>query len=431
VELKIRLKKDYTNYLLSIIIPITITAISIPLFKNILGAEKYGFFSITFNILLLVAATLTGWISQSVVRLYPISNDKYSFTKKTFIIAAITIAGFSIPVIFSFLLYQNDWIMSILFCIALFSVVFQFVALPLSQAAFLSKKNIYSELLRTISYITVACLLLYWLPFNYMYSLFTAIIISYLLSAIYLSKQIRDSILNTPAVIGLKPEKENSLASRFFKYGAPLSLWFIFAYLLTISDKLFILKNSGAEIQGNYQAMFDLLNKGITIFISPVAISLMPLLSASARQAEYSKFKKLLFLILSIEVVVMFLVCILYWCFGAAILFKLIHIPNTREYKLMGLFIIAGSFLWQMAIVAHKIHEIGFKSLRMLAMVIIAFAFQLCFYLLNQKNHFPLIYPLGYALSALLYLILVSVENFKPAAGYIYNKFRNKNKLLQ
>lgn len=430
MELKVRLKKDYSNYLLSIIIPVLITAVSIPLFKNILGAEKYGFFSITFNIVLLSAATITGWISQSIVRLYPVSEHKYLFAKKTFYIAAVTLGLFSLPVTVAFWLYKRDLIMAILFCITLFAVSFQFIALPLSQAAFLSKKNIFSELIRTLSYIIIALSLLLFFPLHYMYMLFIAIIVSYTLSAIYLTKQTREAILTTTVVKEFKPENTTTLSATFLKYGAPLSLWFVFAYLLTICDKLFILKNAGAVVQGNYQAMFDLLNKSITIFVSPVAISLMPLLSASVKNGEHNKFKKLLFRILLIEAGVMIFACVLYWWFGADILFKLIHTPNTAEYKNMGLFIIAGSFLWQMAMVAHKTYELGFKSLQMLGMVIAAFAFQLVFYLFYNDSHNPLIYPVGYALSALLYLVLVTIKNFKPLAGYVHRKFSNSNYFL-
>ena len=417
MDLISRFKKDYFNYLISIIIPALINAVSIPLFKRILGAEGYGYFSITFNTVLLCSALLTGWITQSIIRYFATSTNKQSFINKSLLLSLITQSIFFLPVFGVAYYLKSDWILSFFFAFTLFITSMQFSVLAIGQAAFLSKKNIYSELIRTISYITIALVLLTITGTNYMYSLFTAIFISYLLSFIYLFIQ-SNKLISQDKTVDLFPSQLGPVFKSFMFYGGPLSLWFVFMYLISIIDKYFMLKSYGPVSQGNYQAMFDFLSKSIVVLISPVLISLLPILTAAYQQGQKAEIKRLLSIIIGFEIVGLIVAAVLYWWFGADILFSLIKIPNTKEYKLMGLIIITGTFIWQMAMVVHKQQELKFKSGYLLGMITIAFAMQLLLYLIFNKNNNQLVYPLGFVVSALVYLFLVSLGLIKSFFKY-------------
>ncbi len=170
---------------------------------------------------------------------------------------------------------SHDFFLAVLCSLVLFVTCIQFSILPIIQSSFLSKKVILSELIRVLTYITCAVLLLKISGFSYLYSLFFSVIASYTFSLLYLIKQ---------AITFFETQKHTSnviisqkkIFKSFFKYGAPLSMWLVFAYLLSYVDKLFMLKNLGGEAQGNYQAIFDLLSKGIIIIISPIVRSLFP-----------------------------------------------------------------------------------------------------------------------------------------------------------
>ncbi len=164
----------------------------------------------------------------------------------------------------------------------------------------------------------------------------------------------------------------------------------------------------GANEQGNYQAMFDLLSKSIMLLCSPVVISLFPLVSEAYQSNKMQEIKKLLSRIIVIELAVLAATLIAYWWFGSAIVSSLIKVPDTTEFKLMGEIIIAGTFLWQIGIVVHKYYEMKFKNTELLIMVVIAFVVQLGFYLIFRNNTYRLLYPAGYVLAAATYLILVS-----------------------
>ena len=164
----------------------------------------------------------------------------------------------------------------------------------------------------------------------------------------------------------------------------------------------------GASEQGNYQALFDLLYRSIMLVCSPVVISLFPRITKAYHANKGKDIKKLLSRIVVIELAALFTALILYWLFGSAILPTLVKIPDTTEYKLMGEITIAGAFMWQMGILIHKYYEMKFKNVQLLVMITLAFISQLIFYWLFSKNSNRLLFPTGFALAALVYLILVS-----------------------
>jgi len=422
MSLFLRFKKDYFNYLISIILPAFITSISVPVFKHLLGADGYGNFSIYFNAALLCTAITTGWITHSIYRFYPTSNNKRLFAKMALSIATFTQLVCFLPILFFIWYQKNDLILGGLICIAIYNISIQFLYMAISQSSFLSKKTIYSETIRSVSYIIIAVVLISITPSHYLPILFFAVIVSYFLSIYYLQWQTKKYFATQTEVA---PNELNFklLINKFYKYGAPLSLWFVFAYLLSYIDKILILDNLGPMVQGNYQAIFDLLSKGITVIITPVLISMFPLLTEAYEKGEVVAIKNLLKKIILIEILGFLVVAIGYWWFGAFLLFKLLDVPNNFTFKLTGLIIIAGTFIWQIALVMHKKYELNLRSRFLLGRIILAFIAQILFYMIFRKSDSILLYPTGFLLSAVVYFFLVSITHiqgfFKP---YFFKK---------
>lgn len=407
MDLFSRFKKDYFNYLLSVILPALIMGLSIPVLKHLLGAKGYGSFAIWFNGVLLFAAILSGWIYLSILRFFTASKNKNLFTHNALRITFITQFIIAMPVFLLVWYLKSDSLFALLFVLALFIICLQFPVLAVSQSGFLSKKNIYSETIRAVSYIGCALLLLLYSGVHYLYALFIAVILSYLLSVLYMYNQIQRHVNiekgeNTPAT------GPRQLAKSFMQYGAPLSFWFVFAYMTSYIDKLFIIKNFGLEAQGNYQAIFDLLSKTLVVVVSPVATSLFPLLTLAYSKGEITEIRKLLKKIIFFELAGFVLVSVLYWWFGASIVLDILKIEHTVTYKWMGFLVIAGTFVWLIAVVVHKRFELQLQSFFLLRMVAMAFLIQLGIYFIFQKSHSLLLYPMGYFISGLLYLLLVS-----------------------
>jgi O-antigen/teichoic acid export membrane protein len=424
MDLFLKFKKDYFNYLISIILPALISGLSIPVFKHLLGSKGYGIFSIWFNAVLIITVILSGWIFQSILRFYPGSPNKYSFCRHALILSFKTQLVFFIPLFLIAYYINKDFLLSLVCCFTLLIISLQFTILPVIQSGFLSKKIILSETIRILSYVVIATLFLKFSGIKYLYSLFFAVIISYSFSFFYLLRQAilffgrKKTITNNT--------DNNDLFNSFFKYGAPLSLWFVISYLLSYVDKLFMNKYLGAEIQGNYQAIFDLLSKSITLIISPILTSIYPILTTAYEKGENFKIRRLIKKVIIYELVSFFIISILYWWFGADLLFFILKIPKTDMFKLTGIIVIAGTFIWQIAILIQKRFELKLKSLFLLAMVAIAFSAQIICYSLFSKNNNQLLYPLGFLLSAIIYLFLIS---FTDVIAYA-KSLKSKQKLF-
>ncbi len=426
MSLFLRFKKDYFNYLISIILPAFIAGISIPVFKHLLGAQGYGSFSIYYNAVLICNAITTTWITQSIYRFYPSNNNKELFARLSIALSCLTQVICFVPVlVFSWYL-KNTLVFGILLCAAIFTISLQFLYMAIAQSSFLSRKTIYSETIRAVTYILIAVTLLLFTHYNYLYVLFIAVIVSFALSIVYLRRQ--------TSVFFLQIEKDPvdpiaelslmKLARRFFNYGAPLSMWIVFAYLLSYVDKILILKNLGPEAQGNYQAIFDLLSRGITVLISPIIISLFPLLAMAYEKREIIEIRQLVKKIILFELAGFALATILYWWFGANLLFLILKIPNTDTYRVMGFLVIAGTFVWQLAIVAHERYVLKLKSVFLLAMIVTAFLTQLIFYWIFRKSGNPLLYPAGYLFSAFMYLLLVSYSQITVVVKSLFVPYK-------
>jgi O-antigen/teichoic acid export membrane protein len=283
----------------------------------------------------------------------------------------------------------------------------QFSVLPIIQSSFLSRKIISSETIRICTYVGLAIILLKVTGISYLYSLFIAVFISYFFSLIFLIRQAL-IFFKKQALSRNKKEECTPLFKSFFNYGAPLSLWFVFSYLTSYVDKLFMFKYAGAEVQGNYQAIFDLLYRGITLIVSPMVTSLFPLLTVAYVNGDRTEIRKFLKRLISYELTGFAVVSILYWWFGADLLLYVLKTPKTETFKMIGFIVICGTFIWQFAILIQKRFELQLKSLFLFLMMLIAFSLQVVFYLIFRNSHIELLYPLGFLLSSVVYLFLIS-----------------------
>ena len=411
MSLYLRFRKDYLNYLNSIIIPALITALTIPVLKRMLGSGEYGFFANHYNGLLILTAISSGWVSQSIIRFFSGTDNKLELAQKSLMYVIIVQLVLFIPVSIWFGWMQQDWILCFLLCATLMASGIQSYHMALAQSGFMSKKTIYSETIRTLTYILGAVFLVRYTTLKPVYALFISVFFSFLFSTLYLRKKIMISLVDSSIESKSEHGFSNEIFKPFLKYGIPLSLWFAFANLLTYFDKIIIRVQFGPEIQGNYQSMFDLLSRGFTMLISPVLISLMPLLTVAYKEQQYGEIRSLLKKILFFQIAGFLIAVICYWWFGAAWLMAILKVPDTMTYRKMGFIILCGTFIWQIAMVVHKYYELRMKSHYLLFMVVAAFGLQLLFFQSIKHIQDPVWYSMGYLCSSSFYLVMVSFKH--------------------
>lgn len=409
MELFTKFKKDYFNYLISIIIPAFISGISIPLFKHLLGPEGYGNFALWFNAILILTAVLTGWITQSIIRIYPAYPQHRLFSEFSLSLTLRTQFIFNIPLLIVAWWISNDWLLAILCSLTLLVCSLQFTILPIIQSAFLSKKIIYSELMRILIYVGGSALLISFTRMYYLYCLFLSILVSYLVSFIYLVVQRNKYLIREE----IPPINKNELTKKFISYGTPLSIWFVFTYLMGYVDKLFTIHLFGATAQGNYQALFDFINKSLILLISPIITSLFPLLTSAYENANRKDIRALLKKIFLLEFAGFLVTSVLYWIFGADLLLFILKTPNNSINKWMGFLIICSTFIWQFSVLVQKKYELQMQTKRLLFLAGSSLLLQVIFYYLFQQTSNKLIAPFGYLIAGIFYMIMVSFPILK------------------
>ena len=422
-------KKDYFNYLLSILLPALITAITIPFLKRYLGATIYGQFSLHYNAALIFTTITTAWMNQSISRFYGVSENKQLFMQMTLRLSVIFQALVFIPAFFIAWSITHDWLLSILMCFSVMTMGLQSSLMVKAQAALLSSKTIYSETIRTGGYFLFSWALLSLTYINAIHALFLASSIAFGFSGIFLYTTIkfRLSLQQEHRIV-----KENAQLSyrqllvQFFRYGFPLTLWFVVVYMFSYIDKIIMLNKAGGELQGNYQAMFDLLSKGFTLVISPVLISLMPLLSVAYKEGKHFEIKSLLKKIILMELAGFVFVAILYYSFGAKCLLMILDIPRSSLMETIGFLIISGTLIWQIAMVINKKYELKLQSSFLLLFACITLIAQLLYFYFMFAQLTAIGVVSGYLLSSALYLLLVAIPWSKLQSGTSSNHINNR-----
>lgn len=411
MNLSQKFKRDYINYFLSISLPAIITAVSIPLLKNYLGAVAYGEFSLLYNGLLIYTTISTAWINQSASRFNVDFKDKLKFINGTLRITAFFLSVMMFPAFFIAWKITADVILALLVLLSFLSIGMQFTLMVNAQSNFLSSKTIVSETVRTGINFILAWTLLIFFDIKEIYCLFISAFLAFGISSRYLYVKLQDNFQNVILTENTTPPEKfefKKTASKFFAYGFPLSIWFVIVYLFSYIDKVLMLEKMGGEVQGNYQAIFDLLSRGLTLIISPVLITLMPLLSVAHAENKSAEINKLLKKIVFIEWLVFCLVAISYYLFGSDVLFYFLKVPQTSGYEHLGFILIAGTFVWQMAMVVNKTYELKLQTLRLVKYAISALVIQAAYYYFLYDELTGLHIAFGYFISAFVYFCLVS-----------------------
>ncbi len=349
-----RFKQDFGYYFLGLIVPGLLNAAMIPIIKHLLGTEIFGAYSLKFNFLLLLMATLIGGICQGVIRFKVGAENKMPvFYQQVFLLAKYLL----IPVIiicfglFLFIFHQTT-LLSFLFVLCVIGGSLQNVLMGIAQANFQSKFIMLSEGIRAVVFFLCSIIALSFIKHYPQELLFVCLFLSYVVSDMLLAKKNKITVAN---IFGFIRLKENAFKTKdFLKYGFPLSLWLATYYLCTYLDKPLLAHDFGLTIQGNYQALFDIIFRGITGFMSPFPIAVLPILTHAFQQEKKQNAFNLLRKLIVVQIAIMLTGAVFYWFFGFDILAKILSIPFTNDYKISGLIMIVACMVWQIGILNHK-----------------------------------------------------------------------------
>lgn len=401
--MSISFRKDIINYFISIIIPGAVNFFSIPLIKWFLGANGYGEYALWYGAFLVFISGSTGWLGISIIRFRP-EFENANFFYRHLIRIILYISSVSVLIGFcSALYFSGNLLFSIIFSIALVGSLFQNSIMAVSQSNFLSRFTIYSESIRMITFLTSYVCFLSIGRTYYLEKLFFSLILSYTASFLYLKKKNNVSF----AIISHNNESIQFPYKVFFKFGIPLILWYLFSAAIPYMDKLLVAKKFGHLIQGNYQAIFDLIYRAVGIVFAPVLMASFPYLTKAYKEGNIAKVMRLIKNTVLIEFGIMLIAVLVYILGGGQILMKLLNIPNDNTYFITGVIILVVAFIWQIAMMLHKPFELIKKTNYLLLNNFIALLATLVpLYFIYRSSLGFIAYPIGVLSGATCYALL-------------------------
>lgn len=403
-----RFKKDFGYYLLGIIVPGLLNAAMVPILKHLLGTEDFGSYSLKFNFLLLLIATVIGGLYQSIIRFRAAAEKNLNgFYYQVFSLGRYLLFPIAVPSFLIALFYFHQSILfSVLFSLCTIGCGMQNMAMGISQAGFQSKFIMLSEGIRAIVFFVFGISLLLFFKSNTQEILFFSLLSSYFISIVLLLKKNK---VRWQALTGFfnTPNKAFETVV-FLKYGFPLAMWSAVYYFFTYLDKPYVALDFNLTVQGNYQAMFDIIFRGITILMSPFPIAVLPILSQALEEGNALRGLMLLKKLVWLQMGLMVVGCLLYWFVAFKVFANILSVPINFNYKTSGLLMIIACMVWQIGLLLQKPYELAKKTGLLLKFMLIALVvyFVLFIFIRSKIGVCFYQYTLPFLIAGIVYNIL-------------------------
>ena len=304
MSLKSNPRRSYI-YLASKLGAASLNLISIALFTRILDADLYGNYLLFNSYVTLVCSLLFWWHRLSAYRYYHKFEDEYGSYIRT-----------------SYYIYGSLIVLIILLCCIIFilpipltikSLIYMSAVGAIVKSNFDLNQNILNirkidnafginVLARPLIFIIVGLILISCFSINY-FGLIYAFILSFLVVAIY-----SNYIILKNSLQGIF---RFDIASKFASYGFPMIGLFIFDYILTFSDRLFLDHYMGSSMVGVYGANYDLIKQILLFLMIIQSYILYPQINNAYEKGDQTTVHKILSFNLNILITIFMPLCIL------------------------------------------------------------------------------------------------------------------------
>jgi len=367
--------KNFSIYFLGILFSGLISFITIPLIVSYYGVEGYGSFSLIQNFILILISFGGGWLNQGVLRF---NNFSTNFKFSIFQLFFFTFFPLSL-LCFGILTYMNVGIaISIIGTLTMFLGSLVALSIVFYQSKFNARKSFYFDFFRILVFLAmVIAFHLILTEIDTLLRLTISFFISYLISFALLLR-IDFKFFKISVDLFIKKYSKGYFLSLFkennylFHYGWPMAFWFAISSLLNVSDRYIIDYYLNDKDVGTYSAIYDMLNKGITLLYAPILVAGFPIMTqkynSGNKKGAMQFLKKLIFF----EALIFLVIIVIAYFLRVFFITRIVGIEVTEQSLELVMPIIFGAFLWQLAMLAHKPLEFELKTKTMLLFSIIA-----------------------------------------------------------
>lgn len=268
---------DTSKYLPGMVIPTIVGVIAIPIVTRLFSPVDYGNYVLVLSTVTVLAA-LVGWLDMSIIRFHPVyERDKKLDIFYSTVIKWLLISVLGISILFSTILFiGKNYISHNLYHLMMIGVgVFMCLSLFQVLVSFLRTKRLagwYSYLISWKSIGTYVVGLGLILGFNFgIEGLLWGMIVSMISVVPWVWKKVLNSSLF------LKRKLSLELSAKMVKYGFPLVVGNLAAWVLSLSDRYVLEFFKGAHEVGVYSASYIVGEHAILPITSLLALSYGPL----------------------------------------------------------------------------------------------------------------------------------------------------------
>ena len=359
--------KDSLTYAFSKALPGITGLLSVILFFRLVGPAEYGRFSLLFTFANMCAAFSFGWLNQSILRYYSTFQEKQTFSsivKKGLFISTlcsgvliITLQAISFP-------QDTSVIMLIMLTVMIGGFAISCIYFQADQQPFTVLKLTSFQAILAMG-LPMIFILIFHAGFT---SIIWGVVLAYALPFFWVINNFRST----------KTSKKNNTdlkhLSYFFKYGWPLSFWFVANISLRFLDRFFIEKYFDSSLMGSYASFTELMTRIFSLILFPITMALHPRIMNLWNNDKRAEAANALIKGIKFQLFIFVTFLLAFYVFKEpifnVILLLIPDIDLSLKFLLLPVFI--GGFLWQLALLIHKPLELNEKPRIMLLCIVIS-----------------------------------------------------------
>lgn len=378
---------------------------AIVFFVKYAGRAVYGEYALIVSVVFALNNGLSGWLNQIILKYF--NKEGNNLNLKTFILKALLVS-LLLGIIILEIYFRNFHFLQQLYLLLSFVGIFLFSILTTFY------QKLYQFRTLTIVEVVRASVLLgipvvFILRYEKVLSLLILIIgfsLSYIvpvlitaITGVFKKKR----VLETLKKIKLTKLKKKTIKI-YLSYGIPIGLWLGIATSLNVVDRYLIEYYFTFDEVGVYSSIYDITYKISTFTLTPILTAIHPLIM-NAYNKKSTDYK--LIILRAVKLQTRLLPALVLLICGISIFSDMILGVEMTSFITISLPVLLGAFLWNLAMVYHKILEIKNRTMKMLFYITIAL-------LVNIIGNILFLPILGYQVAAyttilsfLTYILLV------------------------
>ncbi|PIC90897.1 hypothetical protein CSV71_02240 [Sporosarcina sp. P21c] len=277
--------KHLMNYIPGKLVPGFISLLSIYMFARIFTQEEYGNYSFVFAQLTLLSAVLFSWIRLSAFRFFNIYQNKKGLFYRYLILIYMGLFILFLTIVLIYIgVTDFETHLNNLFLLGVFMLIVMVIydqVISILRVELESKVFAYYEIVKPIISVSIVLILVLLLKVNEAAIMFGLIISNLVLITHFVFKRTKKySTINYDYHGGNVYTKKEyfSINKEFLYYGLPLTFSFLFANIISSSDRILIKYLLDAESVAKYALAYDITSFATTNIFMILNFTFVPVI---------------------------------------------------------------------------------------------------------------------------------------------------------